>query len=75
MCEIKLIISFLSKHDGFCLSDLAIEWKCILDKKKLTPVTLLVLIHFCSVLSELFNCSSVTKTCAILPANIIEYQV
>ena len=37
MSEIKFIISFLSKHDVFCLSDLAIEWKCILDKKKLTP--------------------------------------
>ena len=42
MCEIKLIISFLSKHDGFCLSDLAIEWKCISDKKKLTPVKVII---------------------------------
>ena len=38
MSERKFIISFLSKHDVFCLSDLAIEWKSILDKKKLTPV-------------------------------------
>ena len=37
--------------------------------------TLLVLIDFCPVQSELFTWSSVTKTFAILQANIIEYQI
>ena len=36
---------------------------------------LLVLIDFCPVQSELFTWNSVTKTFAILPANIIKYQI
>ena len=37
--------------------------------------TLLVLIDFCPVFSELFTWSSVTKTFDILPEIIIEYQI
>ena len=36
---------------------------------------LLVLIGFCPVYSELFTWSFLTKTFAILPENIIEYQI
>ena len=36
---------------------------------------LLVFIDFCTVQSDFFTWSYVTKTFAILPANIIEYQI
>jgi hypothetical protein len=45
------------------------------DQKRKTKSTLLVLIDFCPVWSELFTWSSVTKTFDILPEIIIEYQI
>ena len=59
----------------FCLGLATVVDPCKAKLTRSRQCTLLVLIDFCPVLSELFTWSSVTKTFAILPANIIEYQI
>ena len=61
----------------WCLTAAVLEGRNI-DSDKFATInncTLLVLIDFCPVQRELFTWNSVTKTFAILPENIIEYQI
>ena len=61
------------KDDGNCLNPSCSKMKRVIAHTR--QCTLLVLIDFCPVQSELFTWSSVTKTFDILPEIIMEYQI
>ena len=58
-----------------CKNSLVVNLPRLYNLVSIRHCTLLVLIDFCPVQSELPTWSSVTKTFVILPENIIEYQI